>query len=139
MTLDHQRRGPKGKLRARMTTKFLIGCQVVMTHLIGCLYFLGASPYTNGLTAHSNWKFSFANSFGTQHVMNPDPYKGLFGGSQCRDSPVQTQRTCKCQEGSCQASQAYLGQLDEHFQYSLPKGGKVAGFFAESIQVLHFP
>ena len=48
---------------------------------------------------------------------------------------MQTQRTCKCQEGFCQASEAYLGQLDEHFKYSLPKGGKVAGFFAESIQV----
>ena len=79
-------------------------------------------------------KFSFANSFGTHHVMNPDPYKGLFGGSECRDSPAQPQRTCRCQEG-CQASEAYLSQLDEVFKYSLPKGGKVAAFFAESIQV----
>ena len=99
-------------------------------------FFAGASPYTNGLTAHSNWKFSFANSFGTHHAMNPDPYNGLFGGAHCRDSVVQTQRKCTCQPTICEASHAYLNQLDEVFKYSLPKDGKVAAFFAESIQVL---
>ncbi len=95
----------------------------------------GASPYTNGLTAHSSWKFNFANSFGIHHAMNPDPYKGLFGGAHCRDSPVQTQRQCSCEQGQCQASEGYLNQFDEIFKYSLPKDGKVAAFFAESIQV----
>jgi len=95
----------------------------------------GASPYTMGMTAHSNWKFNFANSIGTHHVMNPDPFKGLFGGSHCRDSPVQTLRSCGCPpQGKCEAADGYLNQFDETFKYSLPKGGKVAGFFAESIQ-----
>merc|ERR1719220_1164387 len=93
----------------------------------------GASPYTNGLTAHSSWKFSFPNSFGTHHAMNPDPYNGLFGGSHCRDSVVQTTRKCTCGP-ICEASDAYLNQLDEVFKYSLPKDGKLAAFFAESIQ-----
>ena len=96
----------------------------------------GASPYTNGLTAHGNWKYGFANSFGTHHVMNPDPYKGLWGGAHCRDSPVQTERQCQCQDGLCAAGPKYLDQMDEVFKYSLPKGGKLAGFFAESIQVI---
>ena len=69
--------------------------------------------------------------------MNPDPYKGLFGGAHCRDSPVQAQRPCQCQVGECAAGPAYLDQMDEVFKYSLPKGGKVAGFFAESIQVIY--
>ena len=91
-----------------------------------------------GMTAHSNWKFNFANSIGTHHVMNPDPFKGLFGGSHCRDSPVQTLRSCGCPpQGKCEAADGYLNQFDETFKYSLPKGGKVAGFFAESIQVLY--
>ena len=68
--------------------------------------------------------------------MNPDPYKGLFGGSYCRDSPVQALRQCNCTaNGQCSATEAYLKQLDEIFKYSLPKDGKVAAFFAESIQV----
>ena len=48
---------------------------------------------------------------------------------------MQTLRSCDCPEGHCTASEAYLDQFDEVFKYSLPKGGQVAGFFAESIQV----
>ena len=45
-------------------------------------------------------------------------------------------RSCDCPpEGKCEAADGYLNQFDETFKYSLPKGGKVAGFFAESIQV----
>lgn len=66
--------------------------------------------------------------------MNPDVYKGLWGGSQCRDSPVQTDRHCDCTEGNCQAADRYYEQLEEVFRYSLPRG-KVAALFAESIQV----
>ena len=45
-----------------------------------------------------------------------------------------TQRKCTCGP-ICEASDAYLNQLDEVFKYSLPKDGKLAAFFAESIQV----
>ncbi|EDW40045.1 GL18115 [Drosophila persimilis] len=93
----------------------------------------GMSPYTMGLTAHSTWRFSLAGvNNGLVHVMNPDPYQGIWGGAACRDSPVQTTRSCQCQEG-CQAGDAYYNELEETFKYSLPRG-KVAAMFAESIQ-----
>jgi hypothetical protein len=57
--------------------------------------FSGMSPYTMGLTAHSPWKFRVPTGFGIHHAMNPDPYKGIFGGKKCRDSPIQTQRDCE--------------------------------------------
>ena len=62
-------------------------------------------------------------------------FRGLFGGKNCRDGPVQALRDCDCPADHCAAGPAYLNQMDEVFKYSLPKGGKVAGFFAESLQV----
>ncbi len=66
-----------------------------------------------GLTAHRGWKFRVPTSFGIHHAMNPDPYKGLFGGKKCRDSPVDIDRECQCQPGECQATQKYIDQLEE--------------------------
>lgn len=57
------------------------------------------SPYTMGLTAHTPWGFKVPTNFGIHHVMNPDPYKGIFGGRACRDSPAQAQRDCDCAPG----------------------------------------
>lgn len=93
----------------------------------------GASPYSAGLTAHGTWKYNFAHSFGIHHVMNPDPYQGLWGGS--RDSPIQSTRASESNvvNGVCSSVGKYIGQLDEVLRYSLP-GGKLAAFFAESIQ-----
>ena len=72
-------------------------------------------------------------------MMNPDVYKGIWGGANCRDSPVQTDRKCNCvcSGNQCGAGDKYLGQLDELLTYSLPQK-KVAGFFIESIQVNYF-
>lgn len=39
----------------------------------------GASPSTMGLTAHSTWKYNTPQGFGVHHMMNPDPYRGMFG------------------------------------------------------------
>ena len=80
------------------------------------------SHNTMGLTAHGTWKFKTPMSEGIHHAMNPDPYKGLFGGKHCRDSPVQVMRDCSCQPGSCMAAGAYMEQFDEVVKYSLPKG-----------------
>ena len=55
-------------------------------------------------------------------MMNPDPYKGLFGGKHCRDSPIQVTRNCDCQEGTCNAVGDYMNQYEEVVKYSLPKG-----------------
>lgn len=66
--------------------------------------------------------------------MNPDPYKGPWGGSACRDSPVQTDRHCDCKPGNCQAADNYLADLDDTLKFCTPKT-KMGPFFAESIQV----
>lgn len=66
--------------------------------------------------------------------MNPDVYRGVWGGKYCRDSPVQTRRTCSCTvKGECEAQQKYLQQLLSVFKYSAPKEN-VAAFLVESIQ-----
>ncbi|KAI8504599.1 alanine--glyoxylate aminotransferase 2 [Branchiostoma belcheri] len=92
----------------------------------------GASPYTMGLTAHSTWTYNMASGFGHHHTMNPDVYRGLWGGAHCRDSPVQTDRSCSCAAGECMAKDMYLEQLHEVLRYST--GKRVAGFFAEAVQ-----
>ena len=48
----------------------------------------GMSPYTMGITAHSTWKFPVAAGAGIHHAMNPDMYRGLWGGPGYRDCPV---------------------------------------------------
>lgn len=65
--------------------------------------------------------------------MNPDVYRGVWGGNHCRDSPVQTSRECSCSSNKCGAKDKYVEQLQELFYYNLSKGA-VAAFFAESIQ-----
>eukprot|EP00058_Branchiostoma_floridae_P008794 XP_002594282.1 hypothetical protein BRAFLDRAFT_260217 [Branchiostoma floridae] len=92
----------------------------------------GASPYTMGLTAHSTWTYNMASGFGHHHAMNPDVYRGLWGGAHCRDSPVQTDRSCSCAAGECMAKDMYLEQLHEVLRYST--GKRVAGFWAEPVQ-----
>jgi len=93
----------------------------------------GASPYLMGLTAMNTWKFNVPTGFGMHQTMNADPYRGPWGGKHCRDSPVQTNRDCDCSEGHCKATDMYLDQLDDVLRFSMPKG-KIAGFWAESIQ-----
>lgn len=70
---------------------------------------------------------------GIVHAMNADVYAGIWGGKNCRDSPVQTTRNCDCSSGQCLAEDNYINQLESEFKYSLPKG-KCAAMFAESIQ-----
>jgi alanine-glyoxylate transaminase/(R)-3-amino-2-methylpropionate-pyruvate transaminase len=93
----------------------------------------GASPYTIGLTSLSTWKHNVAGGFGVHQTTNPDVYRGIWGGANCRDSPVQTQRECNCVAGECQASDRYLDRLHDVINFSIPKQGPAA-FFAESIQ-----
>lgn len=65
--------------------------------------------------------------------MNPDVYRGIWGGVNCRDSPIQTSRKCSCEPRECEAKEKYVEQVEELFYYNLAKGN-LAGFFAESIQ-----
>lgn len=73
--------------------------------------------------------------------MNPDIYRGIWGGNKCRDSPVQSDRYCSC-TGECEAGIKYAEQLKQEFLYTIPKND-LAGFWAESIQgvagALQFP
>lgn len=93
----------------------------------------GASPYIMGLTALSTWRYNAPTGFGMHQTMNPDVYRGPWGGSKCRDSPVQTNRSCDCPAGQCLAGEMYAEQLEDVLKHSMPKAG-VAGFIAESIQ-----
>ncbi|KAM5193811.1 alanine--glyoxylate aminotransferase 2, mitochondrial [Mantella aurantiaca] len=89
----------------------------------------GASPYVLGVTGHSAYKPSVAIGFGCHPMMCPDVFRGIWGGSHCRDSPVQTTRTCSCSPGSCDAKDRYIEQLKEVLDTSVPK--KLAAFIAE--------
>ncbi|GAV02097.1 hypothetical protein RvY_12702 [Ramazzottius varieornatus] len=94
----------------------------------------GTSPNLMGLTALSSWHYNIPTGFGIHQTMNPDPYRGIWGGNKCRDSPCQTDRGCDCASAkSCAASDRYIGELEEVLRYSCPKG-RVGGMFAESIQ-----
>lgn len=64
--------------------------------------------------------------------MNPDVYRGIWGGAKCRDSPVQTSRQCSC-SSKCQAADKYFEQLHNLVKYNI-REGSIAAFFAESIQ-----
>ncbi|XP_013396767.1 alanine--glyoxylate aminotransferase 2, mitochondrial-like [Lingula anatina] len=93
----------------------------------------GVSPYVIGLTAHSTWRYNMPAGFGIHQAMNADPYRGVWGGKHCRDSPVQTNRSCSCAEGACEAVDRYIHELEEVMRYTMPKG-RIGAFFAESIQ-----
>ncbi|NXG43512.1 AGT2 aminotransferase, partial [Psilopogon haemacephalus] len=93
----------------------------------------GGSPYTLGLTSVGLYKYGVANGFGCSTTMLPDVFRGPWGGSHCRDSPVQTVRKCSCSEGVCQANNQYIEQLKDTLNTSVPK--TIAGFIAEPIQV----
>nr|XP_056704615.1 alanine--glyoxylate aminotransferase 2, mitochondrial [Euleptes europaea] len=92
----------------------------------------GNSPYTMGLTSIGNYKHGLPNGIGCQTTMLPDVFRGPWGGSRCRDSPVQTIRKCSCSPGSCQAKDRYIEQFKDTLATCVPK--KIAGFFAEPIQ-----
>ncbi|KAJ8930667.1 hypothetical protein NQ314_016508 [Rhamnusium bicolor] len=64
--------------------------------------------------------------------MNPDVYNGIWGGNNCRDSPVQTDRVCSCSD-ECEAGTKYVEQFQEELDYNIGKNN-IAAFWAESIQ-----
>ena len=74
----------------------------------------GGSQSTMGLTSHSTWKFNVPHSFGIQHAVLPDTYRGPHG----RDDP--------------EAGRKYADDIRSLVQFG--SSGKLAGFIAESIQ-----
>ncbi|XP_044132351.1 alanine--glyoxylate aminotransferase 2, mitochondrial [Bufo gargarizans] len=101
----------------------------------------GASPYALGVTAISAYKPGVANGFGCHTTMCPDVFQGIWGGSHCRDSPIQTTRSCSCSPGSCEAKDRYIEQLKDTLNTSTAK--RIAGFIAEPIMgvggVIQYP
>ncbi|GMH19647.1 hypothetical protein Nepgr_021488 [Nepenthes gracilis] len=69
----------------------------------------GGSSAALGLTALSTWKYSMPEGE-IHHVINPDPYRGVFGSD----------------------AHQYAKDLQDHIDYGT--SGKVAGFIAETIQ-----
>jgi len=67
-----------------------------------------------GLTAHSTWKYNYPHSFGVHHAIAPDPYRGPWG----HDEPA--------------AGAKYAADIKNLIDFATP--GRIAGFFAESIQ-----
>ncbi|XP_005078059.1 alanine--glyoxylate aminotransferase 2, mitochondrial isoform X2 [Mesocricetus auratus] len=92
----------------------------------------GCSPYTLGLTNVGIYKTQLPSGMGCQSTMCPDIFRGPWGGSYCRDSPVQTVRKCSCSPDCCQAKEQYIEQFKETLNTSVAKS--IAGFFAEPIQ-----
>ena len=61
-------------------------------YLFTCLFrngYHGGSPQVMGLTSMNTWRYKMPMGFGISQTMNPDPYRGPWGGKACRDSPVQ--------------------------------------------------
>ncbi|KAK7358928.1 hypothetical protein VNO77_00869 [Canavalia gladiata] len=69
----------------------------------------GGSSSTIGLTALNTWKYPIPEGE-IHHVMNPDPYRGVFGAN----------------------ASSYAKEVQDHIDYG--SSGKVAGFIAETIQ-----
>ncbi|XP_015595450.1 alanine--glyoxylate aminotransferase 2, mitochondrial isoform X2 [Cephus cinctus] len=95
----------------------------------------GGSYASSASTAMSTWRFPVCKPPGHIHVMNPDVYRGRWGGSHCRDSPVSPGgRKCDCTDDYCLAADKYFAEFEETFRFELPNDGSVAAFIAESIQ-----
>ncbi|XP_011565136.3 alanine--glyoxylate aminotransferase 2, mitochondrial [Plutella xylostella] len=90
----------------------------------------GYSSSLMGLTASQCYRMPMPVPAGFLHACLPDPMRGIFGG--CRDSLSQVPGSCECPE-DCVSSDKYIELLDDLLQNSIP-AGKVAAFFAESIQ-----
>ena len=74
----------------------------------------GGNAATMGLSAHSTWKYNTPTNQGFHHAINPDQYRGPWGYSD-ED-----------------AGEKYAADVKELIDYATC--GRVAGYFAESIQ-----
>nr|XP_008510228.1 PREDICTED: alanine--glyoxylate aminotransferase 2, mitochondrial isoform X2 [Equus przewalskii] len=92
----------------------------------------GGSPYILGLTNVGYFKMELPGAAGCESTMCPDVFRGPWGGSHCRDSPVQTIRKCSCAPDCCQAKDQYIEQFKDTLSTAVAKS--IAGFFVEPIQ-----
>ncbi|KAK7896541.1 hypothetical protein WMY93_021866 [Mugilogobius chulae] len=83
----------------------------------------GGSPQSLGLTSNAAYKFPTPGGFGCTNTMCPDVFRGIWGGSHCRDSPVQTIRECSCHKGVGGAVQYPRNYLKEAYKLVRERGG----------------
>lgn len=93
----------------------------------------GMSSFMMGVTSLPPYRYNTPIPSNIYHAVNPDVYQGLWGGSRCRDSLVQTTRKCDCSADNCLASEMYYKQFADIFKYSLPLG-HLAALIVEPIQ-----
>ena len=74
----------------------------------------GGSPGAMALTSHHTWKFNVPHSFGVQHAMMPDLYRGIYGADDAN------------------VGSKYAADVKSLIQYGT--SGQVAAFIAETIQ-----
>ncbi len=74
----------------------------------------GGNASGMALTSHSTWKFNVPHSFGVQHALMPDTYRGAYG----RDDP--------------DAGSKYADDVKSLIEFG--SSGQIAAFIAESIQ-----
>ncbi|MEY2546450.1 MAG: hypothetical protein QOG48_1567 [Verrucomicrobiota bacterium] len=74
----------------------------------------GGGTSTMGLTSHRTWKFNVPHSFGVEHAITPDPYRGVWG----RDD--------------VDAGKKYAEDVKSLIDFGTT--GQIAAFIAESIQ-----
>jgi len=74
----------------------------------------GGGQSTMGLTSHHTWKFNVPHSFGVQHAVMPDTYRGHYG------------------HDDTEAGRKYADDVKSLIQFG--SSGRIAGFIAESIQ-----
>ncbi|CAI5439460.1 unnamed protein product [Caenorhabditis angaria] len=95
----------------------------------------GMTQTVLGATNLGNWKPVYPHGFNIFKSLNADPYRGIFGGDKCRDSPCQVRnRKCACSPGKCEAADKYIEQFDEMLLHDFSHSSGPAAFLIESIQ-----
>jgi alanine-glyoxylate transaminase/(R)-3-amino-2-methylpropionate-pyruvate transaminase len=74
----------------------------------------GGNASGMSLTSHSTWKFNVPHSFGVQHALMPDTFRGPYG----KDDP--------------EAGRKYADDVKNLISFG--SSGQIAGFIAESVQ-----
>eukprot|EP00116_Pleurobrachia_bachei_P001840 sb/3462102/ len=93
----------------------------------------GASASNISLTTLPLYRAKTMPTTNISHTMNADPFRGLWGGSKCRDGPCQTLRSCDCVGDECNAAANYAEQYRDHVRTICPPGAGLAAFIGEGI------
>ncbi|CAD6184908.1 unnamed protein product [Caenorhabditis auriculariae] len=95
----------------------------------------GMTQTVLGATNLGNWKPTIPHGFNIFKTLNADPYRGIWGGANCRDGPVQVKnRPCDCSPGQCKASDKYVEQFEDMLLHDFSHSSGPAAYLAESIQ-----